>query len=119
MSVNDLLERIGAQTAGGAPMDWAQIREDIHAEHDRATTGRDREVLLQIYKVVMDAVERQMRGKDLDAFKKARTEEECDPDNERKMVKVRGDYIRARDNLTWMRNRLDEALDAGSTAFRR
>ena len=43
----------------------------------------------------------------------------CDPANARKMVKVRGDYVRARDDLTWMRNRLDEALDAGSAAFRR
>lgn len=44
---------------------------------------------------------------------------ECDPANERKMVHVRGDYIRARDDLTWIRNRLDEALDPGSLAFRR
>ena len=44
---------------------------------------------------------------------------ECDPANERKMVRVRGDYVRARDDLAWMRNRLDEALDAGSVAFRR
>ena len=44
---------------------------------------------------------------------------QCDPDNERKMVKVRGDYIRALDDLAWMRNRLDDALDAGSAAFKR
>ena len=46
-----------------------------------------------------------------------RSLKECDPANERKMVKVRGDYVRARDDLAWMRNRLDEALDSGSTAF--
>ena len=44
---------------------------------------------------------------------------ECDPANARKMVRVRGDYIRARDALAWMQNRLDEALDSGSVAFRR
>ena len=44
---------------------------------------------------------------------------ECDPANERKMVKVRGDYVRARDDLDFMRNRLGEALVGGSRAFRR
>ena len=44
---------------------------------------------------------------------------ECDPADARKMVRVRGDYVRARDALAWMQNRLDETLDAGSTAFRR
>ena len=44
---------------------------------------------------------------------------ECSPEHERTMMKVRGDYVRARDDLAWMRNRLDEALDPGSAAFKR
>ena len=56
-------------------MDWPQIRKDIHAEHDRATTAQDREALLGIYKAVMDAVERQIREEDLEAFRKARMED--------------------------------------------
>ena len=44
---------------------------------------------------------------------------QCDPDNERTMMKVRGDFYRASDDLASLKNRLDEALDAGSAAFKR
>jgi hypothetical protein len=43
MTVSDLLQRLQAQVAAGGPMDLAQIREDIHTEHERATTTIDRE----------------------------------------------------------------------------
>ena len=39
---------------------------------------------------------------------------DCDPADQRKLHKLRGDHYRARDDLTWMRTRLDEALEAGS-----
>jgi hypothetical protein len=55
MSVSDLLQRLEAQTAVGAPMDLLQIRQDMHAEHKRATTTADRKAVLGIHKAVMDA----------------------------------------------------------------
>lgn len=57
MSVNDLLQRLQAQPAG-APIDWQKIREEIHDEHDRATTTEERVALLGIFTAVMDLVER-------------------------------------------------------------
>src|ERR1700694_1993675 len=75
MSVSALLQRLEAQAAAGGPMDVPQIRKDIHAEHERATTTTDREALLSIHKAVMDASERQIRAEDLEDFRKGRREE--------------------------------------------
>jgi hypothetical protein len=39
--------------------------------------------------------------------------------DERTLNNFRSDYYRARDDMEFMQNRLDEALENGSTAFRR
>jgi hypothetical protein len=65
MSGRELLQRL-QKGKPGAPLDWPQIRDDIHAEHERATTTADREALLSVHKAVMDAAERQIRAEDLE-----------------------------------------------------
>jgi hypothetical protein len=75
MSVIDLLERIIAEAASGAPMDLPRIRNDIHEEHERATTTADREALLSIFKRVMDEAEPQIRAEDLEEFRKVRRQD--------------------------------------------
>ncbi len=76
MTVTDFLQRLRAETAvEGATLDWSRIRDEIHAEHDRATTARDREALLGVHKTIMDHVERNIRPEDLEAFKKFRRED--------------------------------------------
>ena len=76
MTVADFLQRLQADTAvDGAPLNWSRIRDEIHAEHDRATTTHDRETLLGVHKTIMDHVEQHTRPKDLEAFKKFRRED--------------------------------------------
>ena len=76
MTVADFLQRLQADTAvDGAPLNWSRIRDEIHAEHDRATTTHDRETLLGVHKTIMDHVEQHTRPEDLEAFKKFRRED--------------------------------------------
>jgi hypothetical protein len=75
MTVSGLFERLQAQAAAGGSMDLPQIREDIHTEHERATTSVDREALLEIHKITMDHAEKHMRGEDLAAFRKLRRQD--------------------------------------------
>jgi hypothetical protein len=42
----------------GAPMEFKKIRDEIHEEHQRATTTEERVILLRIFTDVMDKVER-------------------------------------------------------------
>jgi hypothetical protein len=71
MSVRDLLQRLQAQPPG-APVDWRKIREDMHDEHDRATTTEERVALLEIFKAVMDLVKRSgLTPEDMEKFKEA------------------------------------------------
>lgn len=44
---------------------------------------------------------------------------EADPANGRLLNKLRSDFYRASDDLSWMRRRFDEALSGGGEAFRR
>jgi len=44
------------------------MRKRIHAEFDKAVTENERELLLAIYKSVMDLFERQIRQEDLSAL---------------------------------------------------
>ena len=44
---------------------------------------------------------------------------ECDPGNERARTKLRNDFERAREDLRWLQKRFEEAMEAGSEAFRR
>lgn len=57
MSTNDLLERLRSMPIG-APMEFKKIRDEIHEEHQRATTTEERVILLRIFTAVMDQVER-------------------------------------------------------------
>jgi hypothetical protein len=57
MSASELLERLKAMPLG-APLAFKKIRDEIHEEHERATTTEERVTLLKIFTVVMDQVER-------------------------------------------------------------
>jgi uncharacterized membrane protein YhaH (DUF805 family) len=69
------LQGLLTDVATGANLDWPRIRDQIHAEHDRATTTKERETLLAVYKAVADTVERQIRPEDLEKFRKTRSED--------------------------------------------
>jgi hypothetical protein len=73
MSVSELLQRLEAQPVG-APLEWRKIRNDIHEEHERATTTADRVALLDIHKALMDAVElgAGFTAEDMEKFKETR-----------------------------------------------
>jgi hypothetical protein len=73
MSVSELLERLTTHPPN-APLDWQKIREEIHAEHERATTTADRVTLLRIHEALMDWVERNSRltPEGLEKFKETR-----------------------------------------------
>ena len=45
--------------------------------------------------------------------------QQCDPENQRTLEKIRSDWWRARDDLDFMRNRLGEAMVGGSRAYKR
>lgn len=67
-----LLQRLQA-TGPGDSLDWRKIREEIHDEHDRATTTAERVTLLEIFQAVMNQVERSgLSPEDLESFKDAR-----------------------------------------------
>lgn len=71
--MSDVLQRLRSLPLG-APLDWRKIREEIHNEHERATTTNQRVTLLGIYQTVMDTVERSggIAREDLGDFKDAR-----------------------------------------------
>lgn len=73
MSANDILARLKAAPAG-EPLNWVRVRDDISDEYDAADTP-ERVTLLQIYKVVMDTVERNLAGDDLKTFRTARRQD--------------------------------------------
>src|ERR1700730_4101108 len=74
MSVRQLFQRLEAPLVGGVPLDWQKIRNDVHEEHERATTTADRVALLDIHKALMDAVERGagFTAAELEKFKETR-----------------------------------------------
>jgi hypothetical protein len=76
MSVSELLERLAAHPAG-TPLDWRKIREEIHAEHEHATTTADRVTLLAIHKAIMDNAERSIAPEYMERFKEARRQDYC------------------------------------------
>ena len=57
MSARDLLQRLQNQPLGTA-LDWKALREEIHDEFERATSGEDRAILLAIFQTVMDLAKR-------------------------------------------------------------
>jgi hypothetical protein len=71
MSAKDLIERLASDR--GTPLDWRQIREEIHNEHAQAVTVEDRAVLLAAHQALMDAVERQLpTNADIEQFRATR-----------------------------------------------
>ena len=72
MSAIDLLERLRLMPIG-APMEFKKIRDEIHEEHERATTTEERVILLKIFTAVMDQVERSgLSPNDLEQLRAAR-----------------------------------------------
>jgi hypothetical protein len=76
MSAQDLLDRVKAQTNTGT-FDWKQVREDIHDEFDKPQTNNEKDLLLALFHLTMDAIERQatLTPDELAAFKKTRGED--------------------------------------------
>lgn len=73
MSANELLERLKSASPG-SPLDWKQARDQITSEYGGAS-ATERVTLLQIYKIMMDAVERGLSGADLATFRTAREQD--------------------------------------------
>jgi len=73
MSANELLERLKSAPPG-SPLDWKQARDQITTEYGGASVT-ERVTLLQIYKVVMDTVERGLSGANLATFQTAREQD--------------------------------------------
>ncbi|HWA18750.1 MAG TPA: hypothetical protein VG757_07105 [Devosia sp.] len=61
----------------GSNFDWNGIRSEIVAEYRKGGADLDRATLLQLYKIVMDAVEQSgnLGSEDLESFRKSRREE--------------------------------------------
>ena len=76
MSATELLERVKAHAATGA-MDWKRLRENIHDEFDAASTETDRDMLLAMFHLVMENVERNadMSPEQLATFRDARAQD--------------------------------------------
>jgi hypothetical protein len=58
-------------------LDWKRIREEVHDEHERATTTAERVALLSIHKALLDKVERDtdFAPEDLETFKTTRRQD--------------------------------------------
>jgi len=75
MRASDLLERLRSMPIG-APMEFKKIRDEIHEEHERATTTEERVTLLKIFTTVMDRVERSgLSPDDLEQLRAARLQD--------------------------------------------
>ncbi len=64
-----------AQALREGQLDWAQAREEIVKDFDRALTAPEREALLGLYKCLMDAVEETIDAAHLDELRKLRAQE--------------------------------------------
>jgi hypothetical protein len=76
MSATELLKRFSAMASAGEVVDWPVMREEIHAEHELATTEADRVLCLTLHKTLMDFVERTAIGPEkLEKFKETRSQD--------------------------------------------
>lgn len=68
-----VLQRLQSMKPGD-PLDWRQVREQIHDEHARAASTAERVALLETYRVVMDAAEKEsgFDAENLEAFRETR-----------------------------------------------
>jgi hypothetical protein len=70
--VTQLLNEIGA----GHSVGWQEARDQIHTEYGQATTTKERVILLELHRTLMDAVERNCVEADkLADFRKARLQD--------------------------------------------
>jgi hypothetical protein len=70
------METLKGDVDANRPIDWRQLRDEIHKEHEAATTTEDRVALLGLYKSLMDWVERSDGAvTDIEAFRKARRQD--------------------------------------------
>jgi hypothetical protein len=72
--MSDLLQRL-SENPVDALSNWPQIREEIHKEHERATTTALRVTLLAMHKAILDMAERTVAPGDMDRFKVARLQD--------------------------------------------
>ena len=56
--MSNALARIQAAAETGESLNWRQLREEIHAEHENAASPTEREQLLAVFAALMDLVER-------------------------------------------------------------
>jgi hypothetical protein len=76
MSAAQLLERFAAMSQAGGEFDWREMREDILAEHTRATNVADRVLCLKMHDALMNFMERTViEPQNLAKFKETRSQE--------------------------------------------
>lgn len=76
MAANDLVTQLLNELSAGRSIRWQEAREQIHAEHNAATTTKDRVTLLELHRALMDAVERNCVEPDkLAEFRKLRLQD--------------------------------------------
>jgi hypothetical protein len=76
MTARSLIEDIKSRLQSGGELDWKKAREELHAEHERATTSDDRSKLIALYVLIMDQVEKTaIDPTGLDKFREARTQD--------------------------------------------
>jgi hypothetical protein len=77
MSAKELAERLAQESQVGKEIDWLKVREEIIAEHERATTTAERITCLDLHKAIMDFVERSncISPENMDAFRRTRAQD--------------------------------------------
>jgi hypothetical protein len=77
MSAEELLDRFMAGAKSGGQIDWPKMQKEILAEHENAPDERDRVLCLELYRVLMETVERQglVEPQHREEFRKLRDQE--------------------------------------------
>jgi hypothetical protein len=72
MTIGDLVMRIH-NWPEDQPFPWIEMREELHDEHIKATSETQRSAILELFRIVMDGVEKSLPpGEKLDNFREAR-----------------------------------------------
>lgn len=69
--MSELLQRL-TENSLEVQQNWRQIRDEIHNEHEGATTTDSRVALLAMFKTTMDLAEQAIAPEDMEKFKDAR-----------------------------------------------
>jgi hypothetical protein len=68
-----VITKIQAAAESGINLNWRELREEIHNEHERSETSEQREQLLAMFVALMDLVERtDIAAENLDQFRQTR-----------------------------------------------